>query len=129
MSAAAATRQRCGARRRDGRPCQALATASGLCIAHDPQAAVWRRAGGAATSTANRAAKLLPSRLRPIVEGLERAFLAVENGLMDPRRALAMAGVASALVRCVQTGELEERMRAIEAAAQREVQLRLQEGA
>ena len=106
--------QRCTSTRRDGAPCTAQAGASGYCIGHDPGAQDARRKGGHAKSRAERAAKLLPARLQPMVSLLEDALGEVPRGELDPRDASAMASLAGALVRAMTAGELEERLRALE---------------
>ena len=103
--------QRCVSTRRDGAPCTAQAGASGYCIGHDPGA---RRKGGHATSRAERAGKLLPARLQPMVSLLEDALGEVHRGELNPRAASAMASLAGALVRAITAGELEERLRVLE---------------
>jgi hypothetical protein len=109
---------RCPALTRGGQRCRGhpLPT-TGLCFAHSPQSGVWRAQGGHATSRAAKAERLLPSRLRPVVEGLERAFAAVEAEQMDARTGTALATIAAAIVRTVQAGELEERLRSLEQQA------------
>ena len=111
--------QHCVSTRRDGAPCTAQAGASGYCIGHDPGALEARRKGGHATSLAERAAKLLPARLQPVVSILEGALGEVHRGELDPRAASAMASLAGALVRAITAGELEERLRALEARGAR----------
>ena len=106
--------QRCTSTRRDGLPCTAQAGTSGYCIGHDPGALDARRKGGHATSRAERAGKLLPARLQPMVSLLEDALGEVHRGELDPRAASAMASLAGALVRAMTAGELEERLRALE---------------
>jgi hypothetical protein len=106
--------QRCTSTRRDGLPCTAQAGTSGYCIGHDPGALDARRKGGHATSRAERAGKLLPARLQPMVSLLEYALGEVHRGELDPRAASAMASLAGALVRAMTAGELEERLRALE---------------
>ena len=106
--------QHCVSARRDGAPCTAQAGTSGYCIGHDPGALEARRKGGHATSRAERAGKLLPARLQPVVALLEDALGEVHRGELDPRAASAMASLAGALVRTVTAGELEERLRALE---------------
>ena len=91
--------QRCTSTRRDGAPCTAQAGASGYCIGHDPGAQEAHRKGGHATRRAERAGKLLPARLQPIVSLLEDALGEVHRGELDPRAASAMASWAGALVR------------------------------
>lgn len=121
MSAAHETRQCCQAIRKDGTPCRAPAAGgTPYCIGHRPESQADRAKGGAATSNAARAMKLLPARLQPVVAILEAALVQTFQGRMEPRRAVALAAVAGALVRCVQAGELEERLRAVEDAAKRE---------
>ena len=106
--------QRCTSTRRDGAPCTAQAGTSGYCIGHDPVAQDARRKGGQATSRAERAAKLLPARLQPMVSLLEDALGEVHRGELAPRAAAAMASLSGALVRAMTAGELEERLRALE---------------
>ena len=106
--------QHCVSTRRDGAPCTAQAGASGYCIGHDPVAQDARRKGGHGKSRAERAAKLLPARLQPMVSLLEDALGEVHRGELDPRAASAMASLAGALVRAITAGELEERLRALE---------------
>ena len=100
--------QHCTATRRDGAPCTAQAGASGYCIGHDAG-----RRGGHGKSRAERAGKLLPARLQPVVGLLEDALGEVHRGELDPRAASAMASLAGALVRAITAGELEERLRAL----------------
>ena len=89
--------------RQDGAPCTAQAGALEA-----------RRKGGHAKSRAERAGKLLPARLQPMVSLLEDALGEVHRGELDPRAASAMASLAGALVRAMTAGELEERLRALE---------------
>ena len=107
-------RQRCAALRKDGQPCQAFAMHTGLCIAHAPESRGWRVLGGQATRTSERAMKLLPLRLVPIFQRLEQDFLKLDAGEYDRQRATAMATVAGVLIKIVQAGEFEERLRIIE---------------
>jgi len=111
--------QHCVSTRRDGAPCTAQAGASGYCIGHDPGAQEARRKGGHATSGTERAGELLPARLQPVVSILEGALGEVHRGELDPRAASAMASLAGALVRAITAGELEERLRALEARGAR----------
>ena len=111
--------QHCVSTGRDGAPCTAQAGASGYCIGHDPGALEARRKGGHATSRSERAGKLLPARLQPLVSILEGALGEVHRGELDPRAASAMASLAGALVRAITAGELEERLRALEARGAR----------
>jgi hypothetical protein len=70
------------------------------------------RAGNAALSL-----KALSERLRPVADMLSQALEVVLAGDLDPRQASAMAALAGALVRVVNAGEREERLRALESTA------------
>jgi hypothetical protein len=56
----------------------------------------------------------MPIRLVPVFERLETALTELHAGTLDPRVGGAMASVAGALIRCVQAGEIEERLRRLE---------------
>ena len=91
----------------------------GVLHRHAPGAQEARRKGGHATSGTERAGELLPARLQPVVSILEGALGEVHRGELDPRVASAMASLAGALVRAITAGELEERLRALEARGAR----------
>jgi hypothetical protein len=122
MSDAQESRERCQARKKDGTPCQAFAVRGGCCVGHQgADNAAWRRKGGAATSKANRAAKLLPSRLQPMVQLLEAVFADLYRSTghaRTARDATALASVALAIGRLFQIGESEQRLRDLEAAVE-----------
>jgi hypothetical protein len=87
-----------------------------LCIGHQPDAASAQVKGGAASSSANRSAKLLPSRLQPMVCLLETVFAELYQGKRSARDAVALASVALAIGRLFMIGEHEQRLRDIEAS-------------
>lgn len=58
---------------------------------------------------------MLPPRLRPVLERLERALEGLESGEVDPRMATAMASLTGAIVKVMQASDLEERLREVEA--------------
>ena len=122
MSDARENLQRCPAIKKNGDPCTARATGDGFCIGHSPNALEARRKGGAATSKLNRAKMLMPARLKPVSERLERALEEVHTGELEPRKATAMASVAGALVKVVTSGELEERVRMLESRVKKSEQ-------
>jgi hypothetical protein len=110
----------CEATRRDGRPCTTPVVSDGrYCFGHDPglaaQRAEARRLGGQNRANAKRLSKLLPPRLLPVWEQLEAALGDVLTGTLEPKRAAAAASVARAMVAVLTAGELEERVRALEA--------------
>ena len=108
----------CTATRKDGLPCKAKATRSGLCLAHDPALAEKRRVTRALRGTdgseAARLRNLTPSRLIPVLEVLEQALLQVHSGDMEPGRAKALATLAMAIVKVREAGEMEEELRRLE---------------
>jgi hypothetical protein len=59
--------------------------------------------------------RLAPPALLDVYERLERALAETHNGNLSPRRAVAMASVARAMATVLQVGELEARLRAVEA--------------
>jgi len=122
VSDAHRTLERCQARKKDGTPCQASAVRNGHCVGHQgADNAEWRKKGGAATSKANRAARLLPSRLQPMVQLLEAVFADLYRSTgarRTARDATALASVALAIGRLFQIGESEQRLRDLEAAVE-----------
>jgi len=109
----------CQASRKDGAPCTAPSTRGGQwCIGHDPALEETRqqarRKGGHHASNAARAAKLLPARLRPLLELLEESIQQVHSGTLQPSRAQAMASLSNSLIKVFQCSELEERLRVLE---------------
>lgn len=110
----------CTAVRADGTPCRAPALGPGrACFAHDAAAAAareaGRRKGGRQRSNLARVGRLGPARLRGLYERLEQGLEKLEAGELEPRRASAVAALAGAMIKCLTTGELEERVRALEA--------------
>jgi hypothetical protein len=116
------SRELCTATRADGQPCRAPALpGSGYCLNHDPNRAAERQAarerGGRNRADAVRLGKLVPPRLLPIYGLLEAALREVHDGTLDPRAATAMASLGRALVAVLTAGELEGRVRDLEARA------------
>lgn len=114
--------KRCAAARRDGRPCTApVLTGSSYCFAHAPdraaERAAARRKGGQHSAAAVRLRALVPPRLVSVYDQLEAALGEVHAGTLEPRQAQAMASLARAMVAVLTAGELEERVRRLEADA------------
>ncbi len=114
--------RRCVAVRKDGSPCRALALPTSPddhCWAHDAanQAKVRqvRKAGGHGRASRARAEKLMPAKLRPVLDTLLDALGKVEDGSLTPQQASSMAAVAGAVLKVFQVGTLEERLAALEA--------------
>ena len=116
---------RCTGTNRDGSPCSGQARPGRpWCSWHDPQLddqrAAWRQKGGTARSNKARARKQLPaeSLTLPEVQGLlSVALKGLLAGRIEPGIANASANVARAIAAVAQVGELEERLRELEAAA------------
>lgn len=111
----------CRSLRADGTPCQARPTEDGYCFAHSPalreRTAAARRAGGYGRSNAARAARHIPKDMRGLGRRLMEAIDQVHAGELDPRRASAMASLAGAVCRVYETGEIQQRIEALEVAA------------
>lgn len=110
--------QRCKAKNKNGQPCRGRARESGYCVGHDPsldeQRCTGRVKGGENSSRVARLEKLMPRRLCPVFELLEKAIEDVYEGRLDPRQATAMAALAGAMVKVLQAGELEEMVRKVQ---------------
>lgn len=95
-------RKLCKALRKDGQPCQGLGQAKldGYCIAHAPADKVWawRSRGGKASSTAARADKRMPDRLRGTIEKLTKGMDDMIAGEIDPAALSALSRAARVLV-------------------------------
>lgn len=76
--------------------------------------------GGQNSAKSARLSKLMPAHMAPVFERLSLALEEVHIGALDPRQASAMAAIARAMVTVLQHGEVEERLRQLEAAASEE---------
>lgn len=104
--------------RKDGSPCRAQALDDGFCLSHSPsriaQLSESRRKGGRNRSRSARLRRLAPPALIGVYEELEKALAEVHAGDLDPRQATAMASLATAMVRVLTAGEIEQRVRDLE---------------
>jgi len=89
---------------------------------HDParraEVAAARERGGRHKATARRLDKLVPATLKPVIGTLLDALAETHAGDLDPKRASAMAALAGAVGRLYATAVLEERLVALEQAAE-----------
>ncbi len=117
-------KQRCGATRKDGEPCLAAGTVDGFCPTHAPsmraKMADARRRGGQNRSNQIRVGRMVPADLRPIYDLLRDGLWDVRDGRLEPRSAAAMASLAGAVIKILAAGEMEQRLRAIEDAVNKE---------
>ena len=115
---------RCKALNAAGTPCgaQARPDLQGYCPWHAPELeaerVTWRKRGGHARSNANRARKAMKS-AADVTPVLWTALNDLAAGTLEPARGTAMAAVARALVALHEATEMEERISALEQAAQR----------
>ncbi len=115
---------KCQAIARSGSRCASpVLPASAYCFVHDPASAAARREaskkGGRARSNQARARKQIPAALAPdeLAGYLSSLFTAVVAGKVEPKVGTAAATIARVLMEVRAAGEIEERLRALEAAA------------
>jgi len=109
----------CKSKKVNGETCGGNAGPDGFCFAHSPALASKHSEasmrGGQNKSNAIRAQKLMPSRLVPVFVMMEEVLADVyHDRITDYKKAQTLALVARALVAIFTTGELEERIRALE---------------
>jgi hypothetical protein len=118
------SREQCiASSKKTGKRCQGIALpGSPFCFAHDvrfdEQRAAGRIKGGYHRANLMRLHGLMPPRLLPVFEQLGTAMADVRTGKLDPKIGNSMAVIARAMVAVLQVGELEQRVRDIEAKAQ-----------
>jgi len=110
-------RPRCQGVRLSGGRCRSFAGYSGWCGAHDPNGIDERmKKAHPIRGPGNRLVRMMPPRLRPVFEDLVTAMQDVVTGKISPSQASALAALATASVRVLMSGEMEERLRALDAA-------------
>jgi hypothetical protein len=110
-------RPRCHGIRSAGGRCQGFAGKSGYCFNHDPATTPQhRREAQRMRGPGNRLVKMMPPRLRPVFEDLVSAMKDLRDNRITPSQATALSALATASVRVLMSGELEERLRALDAA-------------
>lgn len=91
----------CKGVKKDGTPCRGngLPDFDGYCIAHAPadKTREWRTRGGKNSSTAARADKRIPERLRGAIEALDQGLSELREGKLDPAAYSAMCRGAKAM--------------------------------
>ncbi len=115
---------KCLGQNRDGSPCQAKPRpGSDRCPWHTPalaaQRRAWSRKGGQSRSNRARTAKRLPSEVMTQIQGVLCVVLRdVIEGRTEPGIGNCAAGLARAIAAVAQAGEIEDRLSALEAAAE-----------
>ena len=112
----------CRGVRKDGTPCRGngLKQLDGYCIAHasPEKTRAWRVRGGQNSSTAARADKRIPERLRDAINEVRAGMTAVKEGTMSPAAYNAICRGANTLVKLYQAADTEmDEVRAEESAA------------
>lgn len=107
-------RLRCRATKKDGTPCKAWAVKDGLCVGHIAESIEGRAKGGIHSSKKHRLDAMLPLRLRPVLELLEKALAEVHEGKLKPSEATAIASLAGAIVKTIEAGVFEQRLLELE---------------
>ncbi len=92
----------CKSLRKDGQPCQGLGQPDldGYCIAHAAPEKVWewRSRGGKASSTAARADKRIPERLRGAIDKVNQGMDDLQEGKIEPAALSAISRSARVLI-------------------------------
>jgi hypothetical protein len=114
---------KCRGTRKDGSRCTSPTIGpSGFCFAHDPARAAQRTEarsrGGRNGSNLARISRLIPARLGSVYERLEKAMEETHSGQLDPKIANALASLARAAAAVLTAGEMEQRLRDLEAKAE-----------
>jgi hypothetical protein len=110
---------RCKARAKTGKPCQAAATAGGLCFFHaNPRKAseLGRIGGKNKRSTETPSVDPLPKldKASAVQEAVDRLVADVYSGKLQPRVASGLASLLSLQLRAIETTNLERRIAKVE---------------
>jgi hypothetical protein len=118
------SKRKCQAKNKSDEPCRAAANGNGFCFTHDPakgkERAIARRNGGLQRITPHVAdARLVPKEARTIqgvmliLDYALQESLALSNTI--PRGRL-LVSIAHGYIEAIKTGELEQRLEAVELA-------------
>ena len=111
---------RCKGVKANGKRCGSFRSpVTGFCFNHDPTVPpqVKRQSKVNGGRYGSKQMSMIPTRLRPVFDRLTTAMDDVLAGTLSPARAGALASLSTAAVRVLEAGEMEERMRKMEAAA------------
>ena len=106
------TKHQCEALRADGQRCESFALLGGqFCFSHEPsieaERIAVRRRGGRNHGAIPRLRKYLPPEARELYGTLERAFVQIHEGKLDPKVGNALANVAKAMVATLSVSKTE----------------------
>lgn len=103
--------RKCQAIKLDGTPCQAWGSrTTGLCPLHSENARELHILGGKCRSRAHRLETRLHPKLRPIVDLLHKSANEVHDGKITPAQGASIASIAQALIKAVESTELQTRL-------------------
>ena len=113
-------RMRCAASTKTGSPCRALAVSgSPYCNMHGPNAKAIQIKGGKHKANAYRLEDKMSPRLKDVVELLQTAAKQVHEGEITPSQGSALASMATALIKAVESASLEIRVSLLEVRSKR----------
>lgn len=118
------SKKQCQANKRDGEPCNASASATGFCFAHDAtkgkERAIARRNGGLKRITPHVAnASLVVKETRTIKDVMTILDYALQESLVlsnSIQRGRLLVSIAHGYIEALKVGEIEERLEALEMA-------------
>ena len=105
----------CRAIKLDGNPCKAWASkTTGLCPLHSENAHQIQVSGGLAKTRAHLLETRLHPKLKPVVELLSKSATEVHDAKITPAQGAAIASIATALIKAVESTELQIRLDELE---------------
>lgn len=115
MTTEITAKRRCTATRKDGSRCQAWASkTTGFCPLHGPNASQIHVDGGLSKTRAHMLETRMNPKLKDIVQLLGMAAKQVHSGQITPAQGSSLASIATALIKAVESAELEMRLAVLE---------------
>ncbi len=115
-----AERPACAALTKSGKPCRALAVLdTPYCNMHGPHARAIQIKGGKHRANAYRLEDKMSPRLKDVVALLGEAAQQVHSGEITPAQGSSLASIATALVKVVESAEVEMRLSVLEVRQKR----------
>ena len=115
MTEPTSTPRYCRAIKLDGNPCKAWASkTTGLCPLHSENSHQIHVLGGKSKSRAHQLETRIHPKLKPMVELLSKSAVQVHAGEITPAQGSAIASIATALIKAVESTELQTRLDELE---------------